>query len=416
MQHLIIGAGPAGVIAAETLRQTDPEAGITLIGAEPAPPYSRMAIPYILAGNIDESGSYLRESQNHFDDLNIQLLQQRVTRVDSAAGEVVLNDGSHHAYDKLLIATGSTPAAPPVPGIDSANVHSCWTLEDAREIVNHAKSGANVVLIGAGFIGCIILESLMARGVNLTVIEAGDRMVPRMMNDKAGAILKQWCIDKGVNILTSCSVQSIVAGGSAMEVTTDKGDPLAADLVIYATGVHSNIDFLQGSGVETDRGILVNDEMESSVAGIYAAGDVAQALDFSTGQRHVHAIQPTAADHGRIAALNMAGVGCKHQGSVNMNVLDTLGLISCSFGLWMGVEGGDAAERCNAEESKYINLQFDGDILVGACSVGLTQHVGVIHGLIASRTRLGEWKARLLDDPLSIMEAYIASTQELGNL
>ena len=186
MQHIIIGAGPAGVVAAETLRKCDPEASVTIIGDEPEPPYSRMAITYYLSDNIDEAGSYLRDPTEHYSQQNIELVQQRVEKVDSKKKQVTLADGSTRDYDKLLLATGSRPISPPIPGLDLPQVHSCWTLEDARHIIELAKTGANVVLIGAGFIGCIILEALVKRGIKLSVVETGNRMVPRMLNEKAG--------------------------------------------------------------------------------------------------------------------------------------------------------------------------------------------------------------------------------------
>jgi NADPH-dependent 2,4-dienoyl-CoA reductase/sulfur reductase-like enzyme len=171
---------------------------------------------------------------------------------------------------------------------------------------------------------------------------------------------------------------------------------------------------LDGNDIDTEFGILVNKRMQSSNADVYAAGDVAQGVDFSTGNQEVQAIQPTATDHGRIAALNMAGQGDEHQGTLNMNILDTVGLVSCSFGLWMGADGGDSAELYNPDEFQYINLQFDGNLLVGASSVGKTQHIGVLRGLIETKVDLGKWKARLMADPTAIMDAYIACTQELG--
>ncbi|MCP3690340.1 MAG: FAD-dependent oxidoreductase [Gammaproteobacteria bacterium] len=236
-----------------------------------------------------------------------------------------------------------------------------------------------------------------------------------MLNEKAGGLLKQWCIDKGVNVLTSSSVDSIgAADKNLVDVNLSNGNKLSATLVISATGVTPNIEILDGSDIEIDQGIKVDRYMQTSVAGVYAAGDVAQGADFSTGNHQVQAIQPTATDHGRIAALNMAGQGVEHHGALNMNVLDTLGLISCSFGLWMGVEGGEQAELCNVDEFHYINLQFDGNHLVGASSVGKTQHIGVLRGLIESKIDISGWKQRLLKDPTLTMEAYISSTQELG--
>jgi len=417
--HAIIGAGPSGVVAAETLRAENPTVEITIIGDEAEPPYSRMAIPYLLINKIKEEGTYLRQ-ESYYQDKNITCMRQKVASINSDKKELSLADGSTVSYEKLLIAAGSHPVSPPIEGIDLPNVHSCWTLEDARKIANLAKDGSNVVLMGAGFIGCIILESLVLRGVKLSLIEMGDRMVPRMMDEKAGGLLKKWCVEKGVNVQTSSKITGIKEDENSMTVSLDNGETLSADLVITATGVRSNIAFLEGSGIKTADGVVVDDYLQTSVAGIYASGDVAQGKDFSTGEYHVQAIQPTAVDHGRIAALNMSGKQVKHHGSINMNVLDTLGLISHSFGLWMGVEGGDSVEIYNPDAYKYLNLRFgigdDEDVLVGASTLGMTQHIGVIRGLIESRIHLKDWKAHLLQDPTRIMEAYLASTQELDNV
>ncbi len=415
MHHIIIGAGPAGIVAAETLRKADPASRITIIGDEPEPPYSRMAIPYYLVDNIDESGSYLRGSGEYLIDNRIDLMRQRVHKVDAENKRVIFEGGESLGFDRLLLATGSRPVTPPIPGVDLPQVQSCWTLQDARAIIQLAQPGSNVVLVGAGFIGCIILEALIKRGVKLSVVEAGNRMVPRMLNDKAGGLLRQWCIDKGVDVHTSSQVQRISpAHGEQVKVTLGDGSELPAALVITATGVKPNLELIDGSGIAFEQGILVDGHMQTSQPDIYAAGDVAQGRDFSTGENEVQAIQPTATEHGRIAALNMAGQRVNHHGCLNMNVLDTLGLVSCSFGAWMGVDGGEQAELYNPDAFQYINLQFDGTRLVGASSVGKTQHIGVLRGLIESRIDLGEWKNRLLEDPLNWMEAYMARTQELG--
>ena len=415
MHHVIIGAGPAGVIAAETLHRLQGDGKITLVGEEPEPPYSRMAIPYLLIDKIREPGTYLRKDADHYAGQNTEVVHDRATGVDTKGGVVALSGGGKLNYDTLLIATGSHPVSPPIPGIDHAGVHACWTLEDARAIMSLAKPGANVVLMGAGFIGCIILEALASRGVNLTVVEMENRMVPRMLDETAGTLLKQWCESKGVGVHTSTRVTGIEAGRPGLSVSLDDGKTLDAALVIAATGVAPNIQFLAGSGIEVDQGILVDSHLQSNVANVYAAGDVAQGRDFSTGEFSVQAIQPTAAEHGRIAATNMAGGnGVEHPGSVNMNVLDTLGLVSSSFGMWMGVDGGASATLTDGDNYRYLNLRFDDDVLVGASALGLTQHVGVIRGLIQSRIALGKWKDKLCEDPTRLMEAYLANTQTIG--
>jgi NADPH-dependent 2,4-dienoyl-CoA reductase/sulfur reductase-like enzyme len=167
--------------------------------------------------------------------------------------------------------------------------------------------------------------------------------------------------------------------------------------------------------VHVAKGILVDDTMQTSVPGIYAAGDVAEAPDLFSGRHRVAAIQPNAADQARVAALNMAGgVGkgaARMKGVLAINVLDSMGMISSSFGEWQGVADGDGVELADEANGRYISLQFDGDVLVGATSIGLTQHVGVLRGLIQGRTRLGAWKERLLESPTRFVEAYLASQQ-----
>lgn len=414
MHYVIIGAGPAGIVAAEHLRKSDPSGQITIVFAENVPPYSRMALPYFLVGNIDASGTYLRKDADHFQSLNINLKPGRASSVDTASKCVTLLGGETINYDKLLIATGATATRPPIPGIDLDGIYNCWSLADSEKIVASTEPGSKVILMGAGFIGCIILEALAVRGVDLTVIEMENRMVSRMTNEQMGTMIKDWCINKGVKVMTSTKVTEIQSnsGDDPLMVTTDNGQSIPADVVICATGVRSNTAFLDGSGIDVDMGIVVDDYMQTSVADVYAAGDVAQGRDMSTGDYYVQAIQPTAVEHGKLAAQNMVHSNRnKHSGNLNMNVLDTLGLISTSFGLWMGVDGGEEAEMSDVENFKYLNLQFKDDVLVGASSLGMTQHVGVMRGLIQTGAHLGDWKETLLEEPNRISEAYLASAQ-----
>jgi NAD(P)H-nitrite reductase large subunit len=268
------------------------------------------------------------------------------------------------------------------------------------------------VLIGAGFIGCIIMESLVKRNVTLTVVEKGDRMVPRMLDDVAGGLLKRWCEAQGVQVMTESGVDAIETDGTTLRVHLDNGASLPAELVITAMGVRSNTAFLQGSGIQLDQGVLVDEHLQTNHVEIYAAGDVAQGRDFSSGGYSVQAIRTTAVEHARIAAHNMVGgEPIRHAGSINMNILDTLGLISASFGQWNGVPGGEQAALLNRDSYDYLILQFEEDRLIGASSLGHSQHLGVLRGLIRSQTRLGIWKRRLMQDPTRLMEAYLGSVQ-----
>jgi NAD(P)H-nitrite reductase large subunit len=176
-------------------------------------------------------------------------------------------------------------------------------------------------------------------------------------------------------------------------------------------GVKPALGFLEGSGVATGTGILVDEGMRTTVPGIFAAGDVAEFRDCVTGQPLVNAIQPNATDQGRIAALGMAGRKASSKGSLACNVLDTLGLISYSFGAWQGLPGGEHAELADPGRFRYLRLEFLDDRLVGANVVGLTEHAGVLRALIEGKVLLGPWKQRLLHNPNQLMEAYLAQGQ-----
>jgi len=412
MHHVIVGAGPAGVVAAETLRRVDPDSTVTLICGEAGPPYARMAIPYVISGKIAEPGTHLRQTPDHFKTLGVTLRHGRVTTVDPAAGRLTLADGDSLAYDRLLIASGSSPARPPVAGLDQPGVYSCWTLDDMREICAAVRPGKRLVLLGAGFVACIIIPSLLERGADVTVVcGSSGRMVRSMMDETAGGMIMRWCRHRGVKVITSGRPKAIAAD---LTVTLESGETAAADLVVVATGVTTNTGFLAGSGVTVNQGIVVDRFLRSSVPGVYAAGDVAEGINLCTGKPDVHAIQPTAVEHGRIAAMNMAGREVPHPGSLSMNTLDTMGLVSCSFGQWMGGDGGRQARAVDEEGFKYLRLEFVDDRLVGANSVGLTREIGICRGLIETRLRLGAWVDRLIKDPGRLGEAYIACAHGLG--
>ncbi|MCF8178936.1 MAG: FAD-dependent oxidoreductase [Sulfuritalea sp.] len=415
MKHVIIGNGPTGLVAAETLRRLQPDAEIALIGDESEPPYSRMAIPYFLQGHIPESGTHLRKAHDHYATQRIHLIEGRVVKLDPASKQIEFASGERLPYDRLLIATGSRPVTPPVPGIDLPNVHTCWTIEDARAIAGKAKAGSRVLQLGAGFIGCIIMEALAARGVELTVVEMGDRMVPRMMTPKAGGMIKAWVEKQGVTVHVKEAITAITQKDGVLSAKLSNGGVLAADLIICAAGVRPNIEFLKDSGINMERGIRVDNMMQTSVTDIFAAGDVTEAIDFHTGKPELNAIQPNAVDQARIAAHNMAGGNAVSGGSLAINVLDTLGLISTSFGQWQGIdkkEGGSGVEMVDEANYRYLSLQFKDDVLIGATSIGWTDHVGALRGLVQTEAPLGVWKDRLLADPTCFMAAYLASAQK----
>ena len=265
MHYVIAGAGPAAIAAAEHLRELDADSEVTLIGAQSQPPYSRMAIPYFLTGKVGEEGTYLRRSQDHYQNHGLKLVHGEVTAVDPIGHAVTLSDGQQISYDKLLLATGAEPIIPPVSGMDDPRVQQCWHLEDAQRIIELAKPGARAVQVGAGFIGCIILESWVLREVNLTVVEMGPRMVPRMLGEKAGGLLQSWCESKGVTVLTNSQVKAIESTTDELQVVLESGQICPADVVIVSTGVKPRVHYLEGCDIQVDQGIVVDDHMQLSL-------------------------------------------------------------------------------------------------------------------------------------------------------
>ncbi|WP_227814818.1 NAD(P)/FAD-dependent oxidoreductase [Nitrogeniibacter aestuarii] len=407
MKYVLIGAGPAGVRAAETLRQQDPTGEITLVSGEPGEPYARMAIPYILNGDIQESGAHQRKTAGHFDELRVKYLNNKALQVHAGpdGGTVDLDDGTVLDYDRLLVATGSSPSLPPLPGTDLPGVVTCWTLDDARTIAAKLAPGTRVTIIGAGFVAGVCMKSFLQRGVDLTVIAGRAGQILRtMMTPTGSAMIQRWLESKGVNVITKGKTERIEPGPKLVM----DNQTIESDLIILATGVKPNVSFLEGTGANIDQGIVVDEYMQTSVPHIYAAGDVAQGRDFSTGGWVVHALQPTSTEHGRVAAMNMAGRKLPYRGSLSMNVLDTAGLISHTFGIWQGVEGGEMVETVDEERNLYTRLCFSDDRMIGAITIGKPNHVGAIRGLIQTRRKLGEWKDKLSKNPSLVMEAFVA--------
>jgi NAD(P)H-nitrite reductase large subunit len=412
MHHVIVGSGPAGVTAAETIRSRDSSAEITLIGGEGEAPYSRMAIPYLLHGDIAEKGTHLRQTAGHYDHLGIKYRNTRIAGIDATQNTLWTTAVEPIKYDRLLLATGASPIIPRIEGYDLPGVHTCWTLADAREIAKIVTKGAPVVLVGAGFIGSIVLEALHKTGCHLTVVEIAPRMVARMMDETAGGMLGRWCTKQGVRVLTNTKVERILSGsgvgGSKLSVGLSNGEFVPAALVVLAAGVRSNTGLLAGTGAKVNQGIVVNQFLQTNVRDIYAAGDCCEGIDLSTGKPDMLAIQPVAVEHGRLAGLNMAGEKTAHRGSLNMNVLDTMHLISSSFGLWQGAADGKTASVTDEKNFKYLKLNFLGDKLVGAQCVDTTNHIGSLRGLIQTGFRLGAWKDKLMAEPERFSEAYVA--------
>ena len=409
--HLIIGGGPAATNAMESIRSAAADANITLISDEPA--HSRMALPYWLAGKIPKEQTYTAD-ENYFQQKGVTgHIGLRAEEILAAQNQVRLVGGETVAYDKLLIATGSRPVKPPIQGIELPFVQTLWSITDTERVLQLAaeKESPKVVLIGAGFIGFIVLGAMFKRGWDLTVVEREAQVLPRMLDQNSATHASRWLEKCGVKVHTSAEVTSIEAD---QRVKLASGECLAADIVIVATGIQANLELAKSADLATDQGILVNDKMQTSISNIYAAGDVAQGPVLGSSAQEVHAIQPTAVDQGRVAGANMAGADVSYPGSLLMNVVDICGLQTASYGQW---DAADAEAFTISSDVNFVyrKLLWDDDKLIGAIftgrasDVGMLTDLGMVKGFLQTQTSLGEWKAYLSENPYDIRRAYIAT-------
>lgn len=412
-QYVIIGGGPAGMYALETIREIDQEASITLISDEP--PYARMALPYYLCGEIPEAHLFYGD-EIYFERVEVEtIFGRRVQSVDPMGNQLTLDDRTNITYDTLLIATGASATGLRIPGGDLPGVCHLWTLDDAKKALANARKGAEVVFIGAGFIGFIVLNALYKIGCRFSVVELEDQILPRMLDRQGASLVEKWLQEKGIGVYTGATVQAIEGlPGGRKNLRLRDSRALTADLVIIATGIRANVDLLKGSGIAINQGILVNDRMETTVKNVYAAGDVAEGPDL-LGGRAIHAIQPTAEDHGRIAGANMAGLDVSYQGSLLMNILDVADLHCVSFGLWKG-DGHEITVIVSPNRPIYRKLVWEEDQVVGAIFVGpaddtsMLNDIGMVKGLIQTKVPLNQWKGYIQKNPLDIRRPYVASS------
>jgi len=413
VRHLIIGGGTAGINAIRTIREEEQEKSeITLVSAER--PYSRMVLPYYLDRSIAESHVFTATAAVLGQWQVKTHLGRRATNLDIKSNTCTLDDGTRVEYDDCLIATGSSPVRAPVPGADGKGVHSFWTLEEARGVIAQVQAGTHVVMVGAGFIAFTILNSILALGAKLTIVEIAPRILPRMVDDAGAALVQEWLQKRGVTIRTNSAVTGIEDAKGKKRLRFKSGGDIAGDAVIMATGIRTNLEWLKDSGIAIKRAIVVDDQLRSNVPNVYGAGDVAEGKDVVTGEAAVHAIEPTAQEHGRVVGANMAGKNVRYRGSLLANIVEVCHLDVASFGAWEDAKA-ETITGLRKDRPAYRKLLFRGDRLTGAIILGpssdiwTTNDVGMLKGLVQTGVSLGRWKAHLERNPFDIKPAFIAS-------
>jgi NAD(P)H-nitrite reductase large subunit len=318
---VIIGSGAAGLSAIQTIIEQETAVDVVLITKDTRF-YALFSLPSFVAGEIEEK--YLdRFDLQYFEDAGIKMkLDTTVTAVNPESNSVHLDSGEDLAYDRLLIATGATAIKPPIEGLDKEGVVTLVNLRDSQTLLARAKRKIkHVIVIGGGFVGIESATALHSLGTKVTIIERENHLLPRMLDEDTAELVNQLLQEQDIEIHTSTSVNKVLGGKDVQGVQVGQKQ-LQCDLVIVAVGVRPNLDIIKGTQIKTNEGILVNEYMQTNMANVYAAGDIAEALDRATNELKINAIWPNAISQGRVAAQNMLGQQSSYQGSDALNLIN----------------------------------------------------------------------------------------------
>lgn len=387
MNIVIIGSGAAAISAVESIRDIDRESRVTVISLSKEI-YSPCLLPYYLTGGINEEQVLFRDAF-FYESMGVDPIFKKATKVIPTQSSVLLDDGSEVKYDKLLIATGSSPLSPRIEGIAKEGVFFFNALEDARKIANWSKGTRRAVVIGAGFIGVEAAISLRKKGMEVSLIEIQDRILPEMLDKEAALVAKEQLERNGIDVILEAQVLELSGNGRVDGVILAQRR-LDCEMVVVTAGVSPNIELVKETEINLGTGIIVDEYMRTSMENIYAAGDVAETIDIVTKERRINAIWPNAVKQGRVAARNILGIKSKYEGSHRMNVIDIFGMPIISIGHKLpGSEELNAYnKRIALKDDRVVQLTFMGNI----------RNVGVIQSLIRKGEDISKIKDFILKD------------------
>jgi len=396
--YVIVGNGPAGTNAIEQIRNIDPTGKIILIAQEANLPYSRITTPEYMTNELEEQDIYIR-SADFYENYAVETrLGHRVEQVLAQENLVILEDGEKISYDKLLLATGSRPFIPSWIDLEVEGVFSLWNKADSEEINSFLPQVKNAVIIGGGLVGLQAARALNTYGIKVSVMEMANRLMPGQLDQAAADMLLKALANHGVQVCLETEVKSLQVKDNKVEGVQTVDQLLEAELVIIAVGVRPNLEFLTESEVQIEKGIVVNEFMQSSVPTIYAAGDIAQATSLLTGESMLRALWLTAVQQGKIAGASMAGSRTAYPGSHAMNSIQLFGLPIISLGR---IEGGPGVEEVILRQPAsgvYQKLLLEDGRLTGLLFAGEVQEAGVLYHKLGQQLNQGYWGSlRLLD-------------------
>jgi len=401
MGIVIIGNSAAAVGAIEAVRRLDRNIPITVISDELHPVYSRPLISHFLAGELKSEQIFYRP-KNFYEKNNVQtLLGRRAVKVDFNKRTVKLENGEKVSYRQLLIATGGTPFIPKIEGLDKTGVYTFTKLDDAKKISSVLEETQRAVVIGGGLIGLKAAEALKKRKIEVTVVELADYILSLTLDETAASILEKALKKEGIHLITSNTVQAILGDAMVKSVRLADGRIVEAQLVIVAIGVIPNVAPFKESALHIEKGIFVNDRMETNLPDVYAAGDVTQAYDRILKSYRTIPIWPNAYQQGKIAGYQMAGnKNYLYEGSFMMNSIEVGHVPTISVGLTNppAGDGYQVIKKFDRASTVYRKVILKGDVIVGAIFSGQIDRAGILTGLLRDGIEVKGFKKELMKD------------------
>ncbi|MDO4270044.1 MAG: FAD-dependent oxidoreductase [Eubacteriales bacterium] len=397
MNYVIIGNGTAAVGVIEGIRVVDKTGPITVISTEPYPVYGRPLISYLLYGKTSEDKMLHYRPEGFYENNGVTaLLGKTVSRIDPAGKTVALESGETVPYDRLCVCTGSRPFVPPMDGLELVeNQTSFMTLDDAKRLdrMLGVKNDKRVLILGAGLIGLKCAEGIYQRVKELTVVDLAPRILPNVLTEEPAAIIQRHIEGKGVKFLLKDSVEQFFPYGARLK----SGKTVDFDVLVVAVGVRPNISLAEDAGCEINRGILIDDHAQTTVPGIYAAGDCTVSHDISANTDRILAILPGAYLQGEAAGMNMAGGDRAFTKAIPMNASGFMGLHMITAGCY---EGEQYLEQ---DSERYKLLVTRDNRLVGYIMIGDVDRAGIYTSLIREQTPLDSIDFELIREKPQLM-------------
>ena len=400
MQYVIIGNSTAATFAIEGIRAVDRAGSITVISDETRPAYGRPLISYYLYGRIKLENTDYRSASFYTDNGVTVKYGVRAEKIDPEKKNVALSDGSTIGYDKLLVATGSSPLVPPAEGLDTVQYHTFMTMDSALALEKELSPEKRVLVVGAGLIGLKCVEGILDRVGSVTVVDLAARILPSILDEEGSAIVQERLEARGVNfVLGDCAVR--YAPGLA---TLRSGKEVPFDILVIAAGVRPNVSLVREAGGEVNRGIVVNDRQETTIPDVYAAGDNCESYDICSGTRRILALLPNAAFQGETAGRNMAGGDAAFDKATPFNALGLFDTHIATAGVYEGEAYTDTSEG-------YKKLFVKDNKLVGFILIDCIERAGICTSLIREQTPLDTVDFELLKKNPVLM-AFARGTRE----